>query len=182
MDSYTIAEHPGFYAGLHPVAAATVVASGGLVALDGSGNALDAKSTVTGFVMGRSEGGADNSAGAAGEVKVLVRQGVFALELDATNPPTKAHVGKIVYSIAPDTVAHTGTCRAGKLICFDPDGRPIVDTRFARQGTQATLTSTNGTAAAASANLAGLAAETEKIGDDVRAIHAVLVAAGILLV
>lgn len=35
-----------------------------------------------------------------------------------------------------------------------------------------TLTSTNGTAAAASANLSGLAAEAEKIGDDVRALHA----------
>jgi hypothetical protein len=43
------------------------------------------------------------------------------------------------------------------------------------------LTSTDGTAAAAAANLAGLAAETEKVGDDVRAIHAALVAAGILV-
>lgn len=42
------------------------------------------------------------------------------------------------------------------------------------------LTSTNGTAAAASANLSGLAAEAEKIGDDVRAIHAALVTLGIL--
>lgn len=38
----------------------------------------------------------------------------------------------------------------------------------------AALTSTNGTAAAASANLANLAAEAEKIGDDVRAIAAAL--------
>lgn len=36
-----------------------------------------------------------------------------------------------------------------------------------------TLTSTNGTAAGASASLANLAAEAEKIGDDVRALHAV---------
>jgi len=35
-------------------------------------------------------------------------------------------------------------------------------------------------AAAASANLSGLAAESEKIGDDVRAIHAALVSAGII--
>jgi len=38
----------------------------------------------------------------------------------------------------------------------------------------AALTSTNGTAAAASASLANLAAEAEKIGDDVRAIAAAL--------
>lgn len=42
------------------------------------------------------------------------------------------------------------------------------------------LTSTNGTAGAASASLANLAAEAEKIGDDVRAIHAALVSAGII--
>lgn len=42
------------------------------------------------------------------------------------------------------------------------------------------LTSTDGTAAAASTDLAALAAEAEKIGDDVRAIHAALVAQGIL--
>lgn len=46
--------------------------------------------------------------------------------------------------------------------------------------TQVTLTSTNGTAAAASGSLANLAAEAEKIGDDVRAIHAALVTAGLL--
>jgi hypothetical protein len=39
------------------------------------------------------------------------------------------------------------------------------------------LTSTNGTAAAASADLAALAAEAEKIGDDVRAVHAAMLLA-----
>lgn len=39
------------------------------------------------------------------------------------------------------------------------------------------LTSTNGTAAAAAADLAALAAEAEKIGDDVRAIHAAVLLA-----
>lgn len=41
------------------------------------------------------------------------------------------------------------------------------------------LTSTNGTAAGA-ADLAALKTEAEKIGDDVRAIHAALVAAGLM--
>lgn len=41
------------------------------------------------------------------------------------------------------------------------------------------LTSTDGTAAAA-ADLAALKAEAEKIGDDVRAVHAALVTAGII--
>lgn len=46
----------------------------------------------------------------------------------------------------------------------------------------AALTSTNGTAAAASADLAALAAEAEKIGDDVRAIGAALATATLVKV
>lgn len=180
MDYYTLPEVPGQFAGLHPVAADTVIANGGLVALNASGNALNAASTVTGFVAGRSEGGADNTGGAIGDAKVLTKHGVFSCALDDTNPPTKAHVGRIVYATAPDTVAHTGTCRAGKLVGFDDAGRALVDTRFAETGGQVTLQSTNGTAAAA-ADLAALKAETEKVGDDLRAIHAELVKRGILL-
>ena len=48
------------------------------------------------------------------------------------------------------------------------------------QGAAVAVTSTNGTAAAASANLAGLAAETEKVGDELRALIASLQAAGII--
>jgi len=178
MDFYSIARHPGEYAGLIPVAADTVVNNGGLVARDASGNAVDAESTVVGTVVGRSSGGADNTGGAAGDVSVLCEKGVFALELDGTNPPTKAHIGKTVYAITPDTVAHTGTCAAGKLLGFDADGRAIVGIASGFVTTVA-LTSTNGTAAAA-ADLAALKTEAEKIGDDVRAIHAALVTAGII--
>ena len=46
----------------------------------------------------------------------------------------------------------------------------------------AAMTSTNGVAAAASANLSGLAAEAEKIGDDVRAIGAALATPALLKV
>lgn len=56
--------------------------------------------------------------------------------------------------------------------CVLLDPRPL--------GAAVTLTSTNGTAAAASADIAALAAEAEKIGDDVRAMHAALVTAGYL--
>lgn len=128
MDSYTFTEIGGQYAGKHPVAADTVIHDGGLVARDSSGNTVNAGSTVTGNVIGRSEGGADNTGGAAGDVSVPVKRGVFVLQLDATNPPTKAHILKPVFATAPDTVAYTGTCRAGILLGFDPAGLPIVDT------------------------------------------------------
>jgi len=179
MSHYNFTELPGAYAGDHPVAAAAVISDGALVALDAAGNAQDAASTVTGFVAGRAEAGVDNSAGLAGAKTVRVRRGVYALPLDPTNPPTKAHVGKMVYAITPDTVAYVGTCRAGKLLGFDSAGNAIVDTNHARKGTTVTLGSTNGTMGAA-ADLAAVKAEGELLGDDVRAIHAALVTAGIL--
>jgi hypothetical protein len=179
MDFYDFPRHPGQFAGTLPVAANVVIDSGALVAVDSSGNAQNAASAITGFVAGRSQGGADNTGGAAGDKTVLVERGVFEPKQDNTNPVTKAHIGRMVYATAPDVVAHTGTCRAGKLLGFSTAGLPIVDTTFARGGPQVTLASTNGTAAAA-VDLNALKAESELIGDDVRAIHAALVAAGIL--
>lgn len=179
MDIYQFEELPGNYVGLHPVAAATIIVVGGLAAIDAAGNALPAASTVTGHVGGRAETGVDNSAGAAGDLTVLLKRGVYALQLDATNPPTKAHVGKQVYAITPDTVAYTGTCRAGRLMGFTDDGRAIVDTSQARSGPAVVLTSTNSTFAGA-ADLAAVKVEGEKVGDDVRAIYAALATIGIL--
>lgn len=180
MSFYSFAEHPGFFAGKHPVKADAVISAGALVALDAAGNAQDADSTVTGHVAGRAEDAADNTGGAAGDVEVLVKRGCYALQLDDTNAPTKAHIGRPVYATAPDTVASVGTCRAGKLIGFDEAGLAIVDTNFAPKHVAYTLTSTNGTAAGA-ADLAALKTESEKISDDVHAIHAALVTLGFLV-
>lgn len=129
MDSYNIPELPGSYAGDHPVAAATIIPAGALVALNAAGNALKADSTVTGFAIGRAEEGVDNSAGAIGDKTVRVKRGVFSCALDATNPPNKAHIGGRVWVTAPDTVSslNTVTCRGGILLGFDGAGRAIVD-------------------------------------------------------
>ena len=59
-DYYNFAEHPGFYAGKHPVAADTKISSGGLLAINAAGNALDADDTVAGHVVGRAIDGADS--------------------------------------------------------------------------------------------------------------------------
>jgi hypothetical protein len=180
MSFYSFAEHPGFFAGKHPVKADSVISSGALVAIDASGNAQDAASSVTGHVAGRAEDAADNSGGAAGDVEVLVKRGCYALQLDDTNAPTKAHIGRIVYATAPDTVASVGTCRAGKLIGFDEAGFAIVDTNYAEKHVAVTLGSTNGSAAAA-ADLAALKTVTESVLDDVHAVKAALVTLGILV-
>lgn len=126
---YSLVELPGNFVGAHPVAAATVIPAGGLVALNAAGNAVQADSTVTGFAIGRSAEAVDNSTGAIGDKTVVVQRGVFGCALDATNPPNKTHVGGRVWITAPDTVTslNTATCRGGILLGFDGQGRAIVD-------------------------------------------------------
>lgn len=130
MNHYNIAMFPGESAGNHPVAASTIIPTGGMVALDAAGNANPAAAAITGHVIGLSVAGVDNSAGLAAALSVEVKRGICVLQQDATNPVTKAHIGKMVYAITPDTVAYTGTCRAGLLLGFDGTS-PIVDTRLA---------------------------------------------------
>ena len=120
-DYYNLPEMPGEFVGDHPVAAATIIPAGGLVALNAAGNAVKADSTVTGFAIGRAAEYVDNSAGAIGAKTVRVQRGVFCCALDAANPPNKTHVGGRVWITAPDTVSslNTVTCRGGILLGFD---------------------------------------------------------------
>ena len=183
-DSYNIPQLPGTSTGKLPVAASTPIAIGGMVALNASGDAVPAASTVTGHVKGIATSGVDNSAGAAGDQNVELTRCVAVLQLDATNPPTKAHIGKMVYAITPDTVAHTGTCRAGRLIGFDGT-LPIVDLASAIAGPAVTIGNTDGTIAAltigatyAQAEVQALRAACEVLGDDIRALVAGLKTSG----
>lgn len=130
MDHYNIPQLPGTSAGLHPVAATTIIPTGGMVALDAAGNANPAGSAITGHVVGIANQGVDNSAGNAADLNVEVSRGIYVLANDSTHPVTKAYMGQMVYAVTPDTVAHQGTCRAGILIGFDGTS-PIVDTRLA---------------------------------------------------
>lgn len=81
------------------------------------------------------------------------------------------------------TLPNGDTAKLGDYLITDADGMISVVTAAGYAANYAlptvTLTSTNGTAGAA-ADLTALKAEAEKIGDDVRAIHAALVAQGIL--
>ncbi len=184
MDLYNIAQLPGTSTGKLPIAASTIIPIGGMVAIDASGNALPAASTVTGHVKGIATSGVDNSAGAAGDNSVELTRCIAVLQLDATNPPTKAHIGKMVYAITPDTVAYTGTCRAGRLIGFDGT-QPIVDLASAMAGPAVTIGNTDGTIAAltisaaySQAEVQALRAACEQLGDDIRAIVAALKTVG----
>ena len=139
IEFYDFPRHPGQFAGNIPVAADTVIDSGALTAVNADGNALNAASTVTGFVAGRCQGGADNAGGDAGDEHALIERGVFELGQADSNPVTKAHIGKMVFAITPDSVAHTGTCRAGILLGFSTSNLPIVDTTMASLSTAADI-------------------------------------------
>jgi len=187
MDHYNIASFPGDYAGDHPVAADTIIPTGGLVALDAAGNANPAASTLTGHVIGIADAGISNADGSAADVSVRVRRGIFLLGIDATHPVTKAYIGMQVYAITPDTVAHEGTCRAGRLLGFEGT-LAIVDTREALTGPTVTLGNANSEisdltigATYSQAEVTAIKTKAEELADDVRAIHAALATTGIIL-
>jgi hypothetical protein len=108
----------------HPVAAATKIFAGSIVALDASRNAAPG-STATGLVAaGRAEEMVDNSAGAAGDKTVKVRKGTFKFANDGSI--ARADIGGTAYIVDDQTVADndgTGTrSAAGTIVDVDSDG------------------------------------------------------------
>lgn len=166
----------------YPLAAATIIYAGTLVALDSSGNAVPASDTAGLRVVGLAQETIDNSAGIAGALKIATKVGVFQLNNSAGDALDANDKGKICYVEDDNTVCEAGAThkvKAGRVLDVGTDG-VWVDLDFASVVPVAvTLGSTNGTAGAA-ADLAALKAEAELIGDDVRAIHAALVTQGIL--
>lgn len=166
-----------------PLAAATIIYAGTLVALDGNGRAVPASDTAGLRVIGLAQETVDNSAGAAAALSINVKPGVFRLNNSATDAVDTNDVGKLCFVEDDNTVNEAGAddrVIAGRVVEVDAEGVWVeVGAESLIVPTVVTLTSTNGTAGAA-ADLAALKAEAEKIGDDVRAIHAVLLAAGFI--
>lgn len=181
--SFNAPEKPTGQHLLVPLAAATTILAGQLVARNAAGNAVLADDAAGLIVLGRAEHDADNSAGSAAAISIGVKRGCFQYTNSATNAVDKTHVGRVCYIEDEVTVADsagTNSIVAGIVVEVDDNG-VWVDTRSnMAPATAPTFLSTNGTAAAASANLSGLSAETEKIGDDVRALRVALLAAGII--
>lgn len=172
-------EMPGNFLTL-PVAAATSIPAGAMVAVNSSGNAVNAADTAGLTVLGRCEADADNSSGSAGDISVKIKRGIFGWQNSGSAAVDADDIGKEVFVEDNQTVAESSTNSvvAGAVHTIE-NGLVYVDTRGNAPVTQVTLASTNGTAGAA-ADLAALKAEAEKIGDDLRAIHAALVAHGLL--
>ncbi len=162
-----------------PLAAATIVFGGTIGAIDANGRIVPGSDTAGLRVLGRIEDTVNNSAGSAGDLSVNVQAGVFQWKNSGTNAVDPNDVGKICFVEDDITVAETTTNKvpAGRVIGVDNDG-VWVDTRFASLAPVvvtplAALTSTNGIFGAA-ADLTAAKAEGEKVGDDVRAVHATL--------
>jgi hypothetical protein len=114
-----------------PVAAATKIFAGGIVVLNASGDAAPA-STATGLVVrGVAQETVDNSGGAAGDLRVRTRAGIFKFANSAAaDEITRADIGADCYLVDDQTVAKTdgtGTRSvAGKVVDVDSDGGVFV--------------------------------------------------------
>lgn len=109
-----------------PVAAATKIYAGALVALNAAGDAVPGATATTLTAVGRADEQVDNT-GAAGAKTVAVRKGVFRFDNSAAGDAiTKAEIGDSAYIVDDETVAGTdgtGTRSvAGTIVDVDADG------------------------------------------------------------
>ncbi len=169
-----------------PVKASEIIYQGVMVAYDPANSqaqSADPTMPATARVIGFAEETVDNRNGVKGALKIRPFAAVGRVKNDGN--VTAAHLYRQLRVVDDHTVgvpAGTDADRpAGIMVGLDGDYVFIVVSpeTAVRGPVSVTLTSTNGTAAAA-ADLAALKAETEKAGDDIRAIHAALVLAGIL--
>jgi hypothetical protein len=125
-------ESCGFVRSL-PVAASTVIYSGALVMIDGSGNATPAAAASGNnalVVAGIAEETVDNSTGSAGDLSVRVRasggDGAFALNNNSGAAIDATHVGRLAHASDDNTVANAASSTnrpiAGYVHSVDEDG------------------------------------------------------------
>lgn len=107
-----------------PVAAATKIFAGSLVALNASGFLVPGSVSTTLKVQGRAEEYVDNSAGGNGDATCKVRRGVFLYDNDGT--VALADVTKTAYIVDDQTVADndgsSARSAAGVIEDVDSDG------------------------------------------------------------
>ncbi|WP_313350537.1 hypothetical protein [Paracoccus sp. (in: a-proteobacteria)] len=103
----------------NPVAAATRIFSGALVALDAAGNAIPAIPAAP-VMRGVALHEADNTLGAAGETSVETDRGPFLVANDGS--VDRSHIGGDVFVVDDNTVGAAGTLVAGKCLDVTPEG------------------------------------------------------------
>lgn len=163
-----------------PIAAATIIYAGTLVAANASGHAVPASDAPGLRVMGCAQETVDNSEGAAAAAGVSIRPGCFRFNNSGSDAVTASETGKFCFIEDDNTVCKTGGAHriiAGRVFEVEADGVWIELVRFPSQIPSVVLASVNG-AVLAAGNEATVKAEMEKVGDDARALWVALVAAG----
>jgi len=115
-----------------PVAAATHIYAGTLVAVNSSGNAVPAADSSGLLVVGRAEEEVNNT-GSAGDLTILVKRGVFAFDNYGSDLVDGGDRQNFCYVYDDHTVRAAGgsnNIRAGLVAGLDTDGRVWVDTRL----------------------------------------------------
>jgi hypothetical protein len=115
-----------------PVAAATIIRQGVMVAINLSGYLVEVSADPSLRVLGRSEEYVDNSAGAAGDLSCKVKRGIFGWTNSATTLAlSDAHVGRTAFAVDNQTVAlrnPTGVYPvAGRVYDVDADGQVFIE-------------------------------------------------------
>ncbi len=110
-----------------PVAASTKIFAGALVCINASGFAVPGRTATTLKARGVAQEYVDNSAGAAGDVRVETRRGVFPFVNSASaDEITRADIGATAYIVDDQTVAKTSATNtrsvAGVIRDVDSDG------------------------------------------------------------
>lgn len=111
---------------VHPVAAATIIYAGSLVALNATGNAVPGATATTLIAAGRADERIDNRLGADGALLITVRRGTFRFFNYSGDLIGRTEIGKSCYIVDDQTVAKTSATNtrsvAGKVIDVDPYG------------------------------------------------------------
>jgi len=109
-----------------PVAAATTIFQGGLVAVNASGYAVPGSVATTLKGAGRAEETIDNSAGSAGDKSVTIKRGVFKFKNHGADACVQGDTLADCYIVDDETVAKTnGTntrSKAGKILEVEATG------------------------------------------------------------
>jgi hypothetical protein len=111
----------------YPVAASAKIFAGALVALNAAGFAAPGSTALNLVAAGRAEERVDNTSGAAGDLNVRVRRGIFRwANSAAADEITAAEIGDDCFIVDDQTVAKTSATNtrsvAGKVVQLDDQG------------------------------------------------------------
>ncbi|EES73454.1 hypothetical protein POTG_01749 [Paenibacillus sp. oral taxon 786 str. D14] len=112
-----------------PVKGGVKIFEGAFVAVDADGFAIPATKAPGLLAAGRAEQFADNTQGEDGDIRIVVRRGVFKWNNAASGPVTERDVLKPCYMNDDEsvTITETDSSVAGKIIGIDGD-QVIVET------------------------------------------------------